>query len=66
MGVERGLWRPKLERPFQLADLRLRAEAERVPVAFTRRERANLDAAARPADSDPETDEEVALAARGR
>ena len=66
VGIRRGIRRIQL-RPLQLADLRVRAEAERVAVAFARCEwPAGRDAAAWPVDADPETNKEALSKARIR
>jgi hypothetical protein len=60
VGIGRGFGRSQLQRPLQLADLRLRAEAERSAFAIARIEHpTESDAAARPVDADSETDEEA-------
>ncbi len=68
MGLRRGLRQVQLWE-IQLDDLRVRAEAERVAVAFTRIERsADIDAAAgphEPAATDTAADQE-AIAGWGR
>ena len=52
MGGRRGLRRLQLQRAIQLADLRVRAETKRVPIALARIERSALrDAATRPHES---------------
>ena len=59
MGLRRGLGEVQL-RAIQLADLRLRAEAERIAVSFARIEHATEpDAAARPSDANTEANKEA-------
>ena len=59
MGLRRGLRQIQLWE-IQLDDLRVRADAERVAVAFSRFEHSTeSDAAARPADADPKANKEA-------